>query len=109
MDGFNNTERLTALKSAKVQMELELEIFKKEQIEAFHIVSILDEEILTSANNNPQLIEKRRQKFVWASGLKWNIIGQEKEIKNCEKAIENEERALLKSTLNVLSTQLTKM
>ena len=90
MDGFSDCERIQALKRAKSKLEADLEIFKQEEVDAFKLVDKLDEEL--KLNKSPELEERRRQKLNWAQSLKWNIFGQEKEIKLCEEAIVREER-----------------
>ena len=89
MHGFSDSECIEALKRAKSKLEADLEIFKQEEIAAFKLVDDLDEQL--KSNSTPELQERRRQKFIWAKSLKWNIIGQEKEIKSCEEAIIREE------------------
>ena len=93
MDGFNQSERIVALKQAKEKMEEYLEIFKQEEIDAFKLVADLDEQL--GFNSTPHLIERRRQKFVWASGLKLNVMSQQKQIEACERAIAEEECRLI--------------
>ena len=97
MDGFTDVERVVALKNAKAKLEADLQIFKDEEILAFELVEDLDEKL--KDNSTPELIERRRQKFVWASGLKWNILYQEKEIRMCAEAIAKEESLLLNSSI----------
>ena len=92
MDGFNDRQRIEALKKAKCTLESDLEIFKQEEIDAFKVVEDLDKAL--EINETPELKERRRQKYVFAKGLKWNILSQEKEIERCEQAIAMEENKI---------------
>ena len=62
IDGFTDCERIVALKNAKTKMEEYLQIFKQEEIEAFKLVQVLDDQLLL--HSTPILLEQRRQKFV---------------------------------------------
>ena len=97
LDGFTDTQRVVALKEARAKLQADLEIFIQEEKDAFNKVDELDEQLKVCSN--PELEERRRQKFVWASGLKWNILYQKKEIKLCEEAIVREESQLLNSSV----------
>ena len=96
MDDFSVSQRIVALKVAKRKMEEYLDVFKQEELDAFKVVYKLDVELQKSSN--PRLLEERRQKFVWASGLKWNVIGQQKQIALCERAIAEEEGRIMNSS-----------
>ena len=97
MDGFTDSERVLALKRSLAKLQVDLEIFKQEEIDAFKIVQRLDDEL--QIKRTAQLEERRRQKFVFASGLKWNILYQEKEINLCKEAIAREESQLVNSSI----------
>ena len=100
MDGFSTLERIRALRIAKTNLETDLKMFIEEEIAAFELVKNLDAQL--RIHKTPELEERRRQKFNFACSLKWNIIGQKKEIERCTHALTEEENKLASlGTLNV--------